>query len=126
MSALTAAFGGLAVTLALVGIYGVIAASVSQRTREIAIRIALGARPLAVVRMITAEAASLAAAGVAAGLLGAWASSSVLAGLLFGVTPWDPITYLASATALLAVALAAAAIPARGAARIDGARVLRS
>jgi putative ABC transport system permease protein len=126
MSALTAAFGGLAVTLALVGIYGVMAASVSQRTREIAIRIALGARPLAVVRLITAEAASLAAAGVVAGLLGAWASSRVLAGLLFGVTPWDPITYIASATALFAVALAAAAIPARGAARIDGARVLRS
>jgi putative ABC transport system permease protein len=126
MSVLTAVFGGLAVALALVGIYGVMAASVSQRTREIAIRIALGARTFEVVSMIALEAGTLAGAGVVAGVFAAWAASRVLAGLLFGVTPGDPATYLGSACALLIVALAAAAFPALRAARIDGAQVLRS
>ena len=119
-------FGGLAVALALVGIYGVMAASVSQRTREIAIRIALGARAREVVSMIALEAGVLAGVGVLTGMLAAWAASRVLAGLLFGVTADDPSTYLVSALALLVVALAAAAVPAFRAARIDGAQVLRS
>ena len=126
MSVLTAVFGGLAVALALVGIYGVMAASVSQRTREIAIRIALGARAREVVSMIALEAGVLAGVGVLTGMLAAWAASRVLAGLLFGVTADDPSTYLVSALALLVVALAAAAVPAFRAARIDGAQVLRS
>jgi putative ABC transport system permease protein len=126
MSVLTAVFGALAVALALVGIYGVMAASVSQRTREIAIRIALGARTIEIVSMIALEAGSLALTGVVAGMLAAWAASRGLTGLLFGVTPADPATYLASASALLVVALAAAAFPALRAARVDGAQVLRS
>ena len=126
MSVLTAVFGALAVALALVGIYGVMAASVSQRTREIAIRMALGARTFELVSMIALEAGALAMTGVVAGVLAAWAASRVLAGLLFGVTPGDPATYLASACALLVVALAAAAFPALRAARIDGAQILRS
>jgi putative ABC transport system permease protein len=126
MSVLTAVFGALAIALALVGIYGVMAASVSRRTREIAIRIALGARTFEVVSMIALEAGTLALAGVVVGVLAAWAASRVLAGLLFGISPGDPSTYLASACTLLIVALAAAAIPAIRAARIDGAQVLRS
>jgi putative ABC transport system permease protein len=126
MSTLTMTFGALAVVLALVGVYGVMAASVAQRTREIAIRIAVGARASDVVRMVALRAAVLTGAGVAAGLMGAWASSRVLAGLLFGVTANDGPTYLVSAAALLAVALAAAAVPAFRAARIDGSQVLRS
>jgi predicted permease len=126
MSTLTMTFGALAVVLALVGVYGVMAASVAQRTREIAIRIAVGARASDVVRMVALRAAVLTGAGVAAGLMGAWASSRVLAGLLFGVTANDGPTYLVSAVALLAVALAAAAVPAFRAARIDGSQVLRS
>ncbi len=126
MSTLTATFGGLAVALAVVGIYGVTACAVAERTREIAIRIALGAGAPDVVRMVVFKAARLAGAGIAAGLLLAWASSPLLAGLLFGVTPGDAPTYIAAAGGLLAVALLAAAVPARHAARIDGSLVLRS
>jgi putative ABC transport system permease protein len=126
MSTLTAAFGGLAVVLALVGIYAVMAHSVAERTREIAIRIAVGARMADVVRLVVVKAASLAGAGVGAGLIGAWIASRVLAGLLFGVTAGDAPTYLVSAVALLVVAITAAAVPAFRAARIDGAQVLRS
>jgi ABC-type antimicrobial peptide transport system permease subunit len=126
MSTLTAVFGALAVILAIVGIYGVMAASVAQRTREIAIRMAVGAQVSDVIRLVALKAAGLAGVGLAAGLLGAWASSRVLAGLLFGIAPDDVATYFASAAALLVVALAAAAVPAFRAARIDGAQVLRS
>jgi putative ABC transport system permease protein len=126
MSTLTAVFGALAVILAIVGIYGVMAASVAQRTREIAIRMAVGAQVSDVIRLVALKAAGLAGVGLAAGLLGAWASSRVLAGLLFGIAPDDVATYVASAAALLVVALAAAAVPALRAARIDGAQVLRS
>jgi ABC-type antimicrobial peptide transport system permease subunit len=126
MSTLTAVFGALAVALALVGIYAVMACSVAERTREIAIRVAVGARVLDVVRLVVLKAAFLAGAGVAAGLLGAWATSRVLAGLLFGITAGGAPTYVVSAAALLVVALTAAALPALRAARIDGSQVLRS
>jgi putative ABC transport system permease protein len=126
MSTLTAAFGGLALVLALVGIYAVMAHSVAERTREIAIRMAVGARMADVVRLVVLKAAALAGAGVAAGLIGAWIASRVLAGLLFGVTAGDVPTYVVSAVALLVVAVTAAAVPAFRAARIDGAQVLRS
>jgi putative ABC transport system permease protein len=126
LSVLTSSFGALAAALAMVGIYGVMACAVAERTREIAIRIALGARGADVVRMVVLKAAALAGVGLIAGLLLAWASSRLLAGLLFGVTPGDALTYVASASGLLAVALLAAVVPARRAARIDGSRVLRS
>ena len=125
MSTLLAAFGALALVLAIVGIYGVMAYAVAQRTREIAIRTALGAHGRDVARMVLAKAAWLAALGVSTGLAAAFALSRVLAGLLFGVEATDPATYIAVAGILSAVALLAAAVPARRAARIDGAQVLR-
>lgn len=126
MSALTAIFGVLAVTLAVVGVYGVISRSVAERTREIAIRMAVGASGRRVIAMITLEAAALAGAGVAVGLPAAWAAARLMADQLFGVQPGDALTYLGSAAVLMIVALTAAMVPAFRAARIDGATMLRS
>jgi predicted permease len=126
MATLTAAFGALALALAVVGVYGVMAYSVSQRTQEIAIRMALGARRGDVVQMVLAKAARLASFGVVAGLVAAAAMSRVLGGLLFGVTATDAATFAAAALVLLAVALLAAALPAFRASRISGAAILRS
>ncbi len=126
MSTLTAMFGALAALLALVGIYGVMACSVAERTREMAIRMALGAPAARVVRMLVLEAAALAGAGVAAGLPAAWAASRLLSGLLFGVTAADPWTYLTAGAGLAAVAVAAAIVPALAAGRIDGVTTLRA
>lgn len=126
LSRLVAAFGALALVLAVVGIYGVMSYAVTQRTREIAIRTALGASAREVVRMVLSKAVWLAGAGVAAGLALAAASSRALAGLLFEIRPTDVPTYAAVAVILSLVALAAAAIPAIRATRIEGATVLRS
>jgi putative ABC transport system permease protein len=126
LSTLVAGFGALALSLALVGVYGVMAYSVAQRTREIAIRSALGAPAREVMRMILAKAVFLAAAGVACGLLLAIAASRALGGMLFEVTPTDASTYAIVVVVLTSVSLLAAAIPARRATRIDGAQVLRS
>ena len=126
LSTLIASFGALALILAVVGIYGVMAYAVSQRTQEIAIRTALGASPGEVVRLVLRKAALLSAVGIGCGLALTVAATRALAGLLFEVTPTDPSTYAAVVTLLAFVALLAAAIPAVRAARIDGARVLRS
>jgi ABC-type antimicrobial peptide transport system permease subunit len=126
MSTLIAAFGALAVALAVVGIYGVMTYAVSQRAQEIAIRMALGARRGDVIRMVLTKAALLSATGIAAGLAGAAAMTRVLAGLLFGVGATDPATFAAAAAALLGAALLAAAVPAIRASRISGAAALRS
>ena len=125
LSVLVGAFGGLALVLALVGVYGVMAYSVAQRTREIAIRAALGASPLGVTRMVLLRALQLAAAGIAAGLVLTLVASRVLAGLLFQIAPTDPATYAIVMILLTVVCVLAAALPARRAARIDGATVLR-
>lgn len=126
MSTLIAAFGALAVALAVVGIYGVMTYAVSQRAQEIAIRMALGARRGDVIRMVLTKAALLSAIGIAAGLAGAAAMTRVLAGLLFGVGATDPATFAAAAAALLGAGLLAAAVPAIRASRISGAAALRS
>ena len=126
LSALVAAFGALALSLALVGVYGVMAYSVAQRTREIAIRAALGASAREVMRMILAKAVLLAAAGVAGGLVLSIAASRALSGMLFEVTATDASTYASVVAVLASVSLLAAAIPAWRATRIDGAQVLRS
>src|SRR2546428_3641762 len=98
---LLGAFAALAVVLALVGIYGVMSYSVSQRTREIGIRMALGAARSGVLRLVVAQGARLAALGVAIGIAGAGPLSRVLRSLLFGVSATDPLTYRAIASALI-------------------------
>ena len=122
---LIAAFAGLALALAGVGIYGVIAYSVAQRRREIGIRMALGASAAGVLASILREAALVAGVGVLAGVVAAVAATRALATLLFGVKPVDPLTFAAVALVLLGVALAAAWIPARRAMRVDPMVALR-
>jgi putative ABC transport system permease protein len=126
MSTLTAAFAGLALLLSVVGIYGVMAYSVAQRTREIAIRTALGAQQRDVLRLVMRKALWLSLAGVGAGLTAAWGLSRILAGQLFGVTATDPLTYSSVALLLIVVALLAGAVPAVRAMRIDGTEALRA
>jgi putative ABC transport system permease protein len=118
-------FAGTAVLLAAIGIYGVLAHAVTQRTREIGIRLALGAGRTEVVAMVVRQAASLAGAGLVAGLALALAATGSLRTLLFGIQPTDLPTYVTVGLALLVVALVASFIPARRAARVDPVTALR-
>ncbi|HTM24712.1 MAG TPA: ABC transporter permease [Vicinamibacterales bacterium] len=123
---LLGAFAILALVLAAVGIYGVMAFVVGQRTREIGIRIALGARPGAVVRLVLRQALTLAALGIAGGVAAAVMATRLLAGLLFQVRATDPITYTLIVALLGSTAAVAAWRPARRAARVDPIRALRA
>lgn len=123
---LLALFGGLGVVIATVGIYGVTAYAVTQRRREIGIRIAVGALPAAVVASVLARTARYLVAGLAVGLAGAWSLSALVESFLFRVEPHDPIIYAAVGIALLAAGLAAGFLPARRAARVDPLSVLRA
>jgi predicted permease len=118
-------FSALALALALIGIYGVISYGVAQRTREIGIRIALGADRAAVLRDVVGRTARLTAAGLAAGIVGALALTRVLAAQLYGVGPTDVPTFVAVAVLLSIVALVAGYLPARRAAAVDPAIALR-
>jgi ABC-type antimicrobial peptide transport system permease subunit len=111
--------------LAAVGIFGVLAFTVSQRTREFGIRMALGARASDVVGMVVAGGLKIVAIGIAIGLAAAAALTRLLATLLFGVKPLDPATFLGAPAVLALVALAACAAPALRAARVDPAVALR-
>jgi putative ABC transport system permease protein len=122
---LFAAFATLAVLLSAAGIYGVLAGSVAERTREIGLRSALGATPGDLLRMVLARGLGLAAAGVAFGLIGALATTRYLRALLFGVAPMDPLMLGAAASLLLIVAAAACFVPARRAIRVDPMEALR-
>jgi ABC-type antimicrobial peptide transport system permease subunit len=124
-STLVTAFGALAVTLALVGIYAMMAWSVSERRREFAIRLALGAGNGVLIGMVVRQALILAGIGIAAGLLGARASAGVLTGLLFGIQPTDPAAFALTAAIVGGVALAACYVPVRRAIRIDPVSLLR-
>jgi ABC-type antimicrobial peptide transport system permease subunit len=123
---LLVAFGGLATALALLGIYGVMAHAVSQRTREIGIRMAIGARQSDVSRMVMRVGMALTAAGVFVGIAAAMGLSQLIRSELFGVQPWDPIT-VASVLALMTIVAAGAAyVPAHQAARVDPIVALRT
>ncbi|MGA2579847.1 MAG: ABC transporter permease [Bryobacteraceae bacterium] len=120
-----ASFSSIAFLLAIVGIYGVMAYSVTQRTQEIGIRMAIGAQRGHILQMILWRSAALVAGGLAIGLAGAWAATRVLKDFLFEVTPFDPLTFAAVSLLLALVALAACYIPARRAAAIDPLVALR-
>jgi putative ABC transport system permease protein len=122
---LIGAFSGLAVALAGVGLYGVISYAVAQRNGEIGVRMALGAEQSQVARMVIGQGLRLALIGIAVGTAGALAASRAIAGLLYGVTPADPTSFIATAMLLVLVAVAASWIPARRAARIDPLSALR-
>lgn len=122
---LTGAFGILALVLACIGIYGITAWSVSQRINEIGIRMALGAAPGRVMRMVLSEASWLAIIGVVAGLAASLAFGRVIGTFLYGLKPWDPATLAGAAGLLIAVALTAGWFPARRAAGVDPMRALR-
>ena len=124
-ASLTAAFGVLALILACIGIYSIMAWMVSRRTNEIGIRMALGARSEQVQGMVLREAAWMTLSGVAVGVAAALALGRIVASLLYGLKPWDPITFAASALLLILVALGASWIPARRAAGVDPIQALR-
>jgi len=115
----------LLLLLAALGVYGVVSFFVSQRTQEIGVRMALGATPLGISRMVLGNVARWTVAGAVAGSLGAWFCTRLLESLLFEVRPHDPVLLGVAFLLLLAVALVAAWVPARRAARIDPMIALR-
>jgi putative ABC transport system permease protein len=122
---LAAVLGGFALALATVGMFGVFAYAVRQRTREIGIRMALGAQPSEVVRLVLAGHSRAVAVGLVVGLFGAVASSVVMRSRLHGLSPFDPVAYLGVAALLAAAGLAASYVPARRAVRVDPVIALR-
>ena len=123
---LLALFAALALLLAAVGVYGLVAYAVSERTHEIGVRMALGARPRDVLAMLVGEGMVLAACGVTIGAVAALAATRVMAGLLFDVTPTDPATFAAVTTLLTFVTLCACYLPARRATRVNPVTALRA
>lgn len=124
-TALLSLFGGIALLLAAVGIYGVVAYSFSQRTQELAIRVALGARSRSIVRLVLKEGVGLTLMGVAIGLVGAFVLARLLSSLLYGVSARDPMIFVLVPSLLVAVAVAACWLPSRRALRVDPVTALR-
>jgi len=118
-------FASIALALCLIGLYGVIAYSVSRRTHEIGIRLALGAEARAVERLVLAQGIRLVATGIVAGLTGAFALTRALSSLVYGVSVTDPVTFAGIAMLLGAVALLACYLQARRAAKVDPMAALR-
>ncbi len=119
-------FAGVALLLTAIGIYGVMAYSVAQRTNEIGIRIALGAAKGSIFRLVVGQAMTLVAISVVIGVAGAFAATRLLSSLLFGVSAWDPVTFLSLVILVSVVAFLAAWLPARRAARVDPIIALRA
>jgi putative ABC transport system permease protein len=123
---LISTFAGLALLLAALGLYGVVAYSVSQRTTELGIRMALGAQPASILQLVVFRSAGLAAIGLGIGIAISLAGSRILARFLFGIGPADPVTLGTASFVILLVALTASWIPALRAAKVDAATALRA
>ena len=121
-----AGFAALALAVAMVGLFGTLARAVVERRQELAIRVAVGASPGRLVRLVLRSAVAVTGLGLAVGLPAAGATGRGLASLLYGVSPYDPATLAAVAAGVVLTALAAATIPARRAARLDPIVVLRT
>ena len=122
---LLGAFGLLAIALSVVGLYGVVAYTVAQRTHEIGVRMALGAEKLDIQWMVLARGLRLTAAGIALGLILSGAATRFLRSFLYGVNPLDPVAFTGAALAWVVIAMLASYLPARRAARVDPAISLR-
>jgi len=125
VASLSAMFSGLATLLAMIGLYGVMAYTVEQRTREIGIRVALGAQRSNVVWLVMHEVMVMVAIGFGIGLPAAWFASKLVASLLYGIEPHDPLSIATAVAALGGIALVAGYIPAIRASRLDPLRALR-
>jgi len=123
---LVAIFAAAALVLSVVGLYGVIALGVAQRRRELGVRVALGASPRDVTRLVLAEGMWMTGGGVLLGLVGARLLAGVIASLLYGVSATDVGLFVAAAVAVVAVSLAATYVPARRASRVDPTLSLRA
>lgn len=124
--ALLATFAGLALVLGVVGVYGVTSYLVAQRTREVGVRLALGAQPGQVVRLVVGQGMIVAAGGLAVGLVGALAAGRLMQGLLYGVSPHDVATLAVVAVVIALATLVANWVPALRAAHVDPLTALRS
>jgi putative ABC transport system permease protein len=125
MAVLSGFFGGLAILLTAIGLYGVMVYVVTLRTHEIGIRLALGAQRGSILRLVMRDAAIVLVAGIVAGVLGSIWITRLVKGLLFGLTPNDPVTMALAIAAMVMVALVATYIPARRAMRVDPMVALR-
>jgi ABC-type antimicrobial peptide transport system permease subunit len=125
-TALISSFAAIAVLLAVLGIYGVIAFSVAQRSQEMAIRMALGSQRTGIVRLVVTSGVKLAVVGCAIGLVGAWGASHLLQSFLFGVRAFDPVILMLAAVVLLVLTVVASLLPARRAASVEMTEALRA